>query len=695
MIGGTVFLLSLFIWQKGWLETWEYRTWDLRARALADPASARGDIVLVLVDQTSLDWTSDNGIPWPWPREFYGALLDFFARGGARSVTFDILFDGDSALGVYDDRAFTEAMKRNGTAVLACFIGNTAGRHTVWPDNIPPPNWFADTETAGPWPAFPDARRAVFPPPEMAAAPLLGNIQAAPDRDNIFRRVPLFKVFDGQLVPSLGLAAALADHPDAALAFRPGTVHIGDYTIPVDAKGQAILRFHGPFRTFPSFTAASLLQSELRLREGLENPVVDPEEFRDKAVFIGYSAPGLFDYRPTPMEGTYPGVGIHATVLDNLLSDRFMRKVPDRVSVALLAVLCLAGAIGLTFAGTTWLGGLGLALTLGIPSTLAALAYLGGWWLPLVVLQTGAVLTVGSALMTSYIVQGRQQRFIRNAFQQYLSPAVIEELVRSPERLQLGGEYRQLSIFFSDLSGFTSLSEKLNPAQLTALLNEYLTAMTDLILVRKGTIDKYEGDAIIAFWNAPVDVPDHPVRAVEAALQCQQKLTDLRGELKARYGFELHMRIGINTGPAIVGNLGSTMRFDYSMLGDAVNLAARLEGVNKVFGTGIIISGSTREAIGEAFPVREIARVGVVGRREAVTLFEPFTSAGFARRKTSLRRYAEGLTYFYEGDWTKALTLFEPLEANDPCAAALAGKCREWRETPPENWAGIWRLQEK
>ncbi len=225
--------------------------------------------------------------------------------------------------------------------------------------------------------------------------------------------------------------------------------------------------------------------------------------------------------------------------------------------------------------------------------------------------------------MVNYSTEGRQKRYIKNAFKQYLSPAVIEQLISHPERLKLGGERRELSIFFSDLQGFTSISEGLSPEELTALLNEYLSAMTDIIQEEGGTVDKFEGDAIIAFWNAPLDLDDHALRAVRSALRCQESLARMRPAFRERVGKDLYMRIGINTGPAVVGNMGSHSRFDYTVLGDAVNLAARLEGINKQFKTYTMISQATLEQMADAFPVRELSRVAVVGRKEPVTVYEP------------------------------------------------------------------------
>ncbi len=240
------------------------------------------------------------------------------------------------------------------------------------------------------------------------------------------------------------------------------------------------------------------------------------------------------------------------------------------------------------------------ALGVGLPVAGALVAYEGGFWLPLMVQEAAVILAVAMGLLVNYATEGRQKKFIKNAFKQYLSPAVIEQLIQHPERLQLGGERKVLSIFFSDLQGFTSISEGLAPEDLTVLLNEYLSAMTDIIQAEGGTVDKYEGDAIIAFWNAPLDIPDHAQRVVRAALECQRTLAEMRPAIRSRIGKDLLMRIGINTGPAVVGNLGSHTRFDYTMLGDAVNLAARLEGANKEFGTYTMISQATRDLIGSS-----------------------------------------------------------------------------------------------
>ncbi len=266
-------------------------------------------------------------------------------------------------------------------------------------------------------------------------------------------------------------------------------------------------------------------------------------------------------------------------------------------------------------------------------------------------------------------------------------------MVKNPELLRLGGEKREISIFFSDLQGFTTISEKLDPEALTALLNDYLTAMTDIILDAGGTIDKYEGDAIIAFWNAPLAQPDHALRAVRAALACQERLAELRPAFRARVGHDLHMRIGINTGTAVVGNLGSARRFDYTMLGDAVNLAARLEGVNKEFATYTLISAATRAALDDSIALREISRVAVVGRREAVQIFEPLPTGGFDIEVLDI--FAQGLECYYAGEFSAAAVHFKKIADKDPTAALYAERCRDLAAIPPPDWTGVWQLQGK
>jgi adenylate cyclase len=342
-----------------------------------------------------------------------------------------------------------------------------------------------------------------------------------------------------------------------------------------------------------------------------------------------------------------------------------------------------------------WQNILTFGCLLPLPILLGSFAYTQGFWLPVAFLLTSTFPALIGALALNYATEGKQKRFIKGAFKQYLSPLVIEELVQHPERLKLGGELRELSIFFSDIRGFTSISEHLNPQELTALLNNYLTAMTDIIYSHGGTVDKYEGDAIIAFWNAPLTQKDHAQLAVHTALECQAKLTELNPGYKEQIGSELYQRIGLNSGPVVVGNMGSRQRFNYTFLGDAGNLAARLEGINKQFGTSLLISSHTRDQLDDRIAVREIARVQVVGRKEPVRVFEPLLPAFAAEYQQMLDTFARGLAKYYEGALAEALDAFASIESQDAPAAAYVRRCKTLLAAPPAEWSGVWVMTEK
>lgn len=692
---------ALLLWTSGALDRWEYRTWDWRASVMARPAPSTGKVRLVLLDQNSLDWGQrENGLSWPWPREVYGAIIEYLRRAGAKSVAFDVLFTEPSKYGVGDDRALGSAVGGYKGFVGALFLADRTGSETVWPPGLPPfPLTIDGFDPPGPLSPGGDrvtAQRASFPVPEIGSqAAILADVQHDPDPDGVYRRVRLFRIFDGRAVPSLALASLLAASPGAGVALRPGGMTIAGKAVPLDRKGYAILRFRGPSGTYPAFSAAAVIQSELRLKAGEEPVIRDPDAFRDRHVIFGFSAPGLFDLRPAPIGGLFSGAEIQATALDNLLEGDFLAEVTTPVTAALTVLLALLAAIPVLFSRSAGKSILFFAAFLPLPAGLSLAAYAQGYWVPLVVVEVAVSLSLLGALTVNYATEGKQKRFIKNAFRQYLSPKVIEQLIAHPERLKLGGERRILSVFFSDLQGFTSIAEGLDPEELTALLNDYLSAMTDIIHDEGGTLDKYVGDAIIAFWNAPLEQPDHAARAARSAIRCQARLSELRPAFRERIGKDLAMRIGLNTGTAIVGNMGSHSRFDYTVLGDAVNLASRLEGVNKQFGTWVLASEALRNAAGDALAAREISRVAVVGRREAIRVFELFPKEESAARADTHRAFAAGLDDFTAGRFSEAIGKFQPIAKIDPPAAAYLRKCRALSENPPERWEGVWTATEK
>jgi len=690
--------------RAGLTSLWNNPMSDWRARLMAKPSPATDQVKLILVDQYSLDWVSQNLEikAWPWPREFYVPILDYLKENGAKTVVFDVLYTEPSAFGVDDDERMGDAARRFGNFVGAVFLGKTTSQATEWPA-------FAKSnpiriEGLESWlNAKPEAAAeivstsAAFPVPELASNSMwLANVREVPDEDGVFRRAAPFRLFDGHVLPSLGFAgwAAGLDPRPVEAAIKQDELRVGAKRIPLDAQGRMILRFRGKSGTHQAFNAAEVLQSGLRLQEGGPPTSLDGSVFKDAYVVFGLSAPGLKDLRPSPMGGDYPGSEIYATMLDNLLAGDFLQDVPFSVVWSFVLVLaCIAGVCAAS-SRNGWQSALAALVLIPLPTLVGLVAWKQGYVLPLAGSSLGIVIALLGGAVVNFVLEGHQKMFIKGAFKHYLSTDVIDQIMRDPSSLKLGGERRELTIFFSDLEGFSSISEGLEPEELTHLLNDYLTDMTDIILEEGGTLDKYEGDAIIAFWNAPLEQPDHAVRAVRTAVRCQQKLAERREEFKERTGAVMKMRIGLNTGPVVVGNMGSHERFDYTVLGDAANLASRLEGANKALGTYLMIAESTWTQTRGAFPGRELGCLRVVGRKTPVRVYEATGLEGeSATDKGSL--FEAALEQTRVSRWVEAAAAFETWP-EDPAAVTYAAKCRTLVAAGTQaEWDGIWNLTEK
>lgn len=699
-LAGSVFAIILYL--PGWLNSWESKTWDWRVSLLARPGIATDDIRLIVLDQNSLHWGEEvNGLTWPWPRTVFSYVIDYCRRAGVKALAIDAIFTEPSTYGPDDDKALGDAIRSLKNVGGTIFLSRKSGGVSEWPEAYAPPTpkishleqWLDDEQTHPEDIVYP---RAFMPITELAdSVSVICNVNQQPDKDGVYRRIKLFSIFDGVVIPGLGLGAYLAAHPGATISIEPKRLTVDRRTIPIDAKGEAILKFRGPTGTHRAYSVAAVLQSEIRLRDGLPPTIREPDAFKDKYVFFGFSAAGLYDQRPVAVGGVYTGVEIHATLLDNYLSGDFIRTLPVGVILLIVIGLSLMCAGFSTIFNSPAKIFITSILFLSIPIFSAMVMYQKNYWFPLTVCEIALASTATLAGVVSYATEGRQKRFIKNAFKQYLNPTVIEQLIEHPDQLQLGGQRRMLSIFFSDIQGFTSISEQLEPEALTTFLNEYLTVMTDIIHDEEGTVDKYEGDAIIAFWNAPIDVDNHAERCVRAALRCQTELARLRPEFYDRVGKDVLMRIGINSGEAVVGNLGSRTRFDYTMIGDAVNLAARLEGTNKQFGTYTMVSEFTRNLFGEIFAVRELGRVAVVGRKEPVTVYEPLLWESYEQWKDIFSIFSEGLALFYKGEFSRAVDVFSRISDTDPAAESYLHKCHIMQETNMEDWKGVWVMTQK
>ena len=653
-----VFFIVLFFIYLGVFKQAEYFFYDDRMNRTASYFSPSDEIVLVLVDQKSLNYAaSERGWTWPWPREAYAEIVDFFSGGGAKSVAFDMLFTEPSSYGDVDDKKFADASKESGIVIQTVFF---------------------------------DRGQRIFPIDEIASsAKLIGNVNSLPDSDGTIRRARLFYQWKNYKIPTLGIASYFVGGDE-------------DDALPEELN----LRFTKSIDDYLPYSAGDILKAQADIRAGREREL-NPEDFEDMYVFFGLYAPGLFDICQTPVSASYPGVGIHITLLDNILSGNRIVKTGFLINALIILICIILAGLPEIFSekiksrtASISINAVRFLVFVALYLFIAYYLFRLGIAIPAASVLAGMVLSFVASLAVSYMVEGKQRRYLKNAFKQYLSPAVIEQLIADPSQLKLGGERKEISIFFSDLQGFTSISESLTPEALTELLNDYLSDMSKIILDSGGTIDKYEGDAIIAFWNAPARVEHHARSALEAAWACQKKLEERRADFEKRaQGRPFKMRIGLNTGFAIVGNMGSVSRFDYTMLGDSVNLAARLEGLNKQFGSYTMCAEAAKkqaEESGTVLKFRELARAAVVGKSEPVVVYEVMDEKTYNEKKALLDSFDRGLKEFYAGNFKEALNIFAQTEEADPPSKHYAEKCKTLISQKPEGeWLGIWKADTK
>ena len=665
-----VFAAVFIVFASGILSSAEKKTYDSRMRFSSKRTEISDRISLVLLDQESLDWAKkERGWSWPWPREAYAEMVRYFNRAGASSLAFDMIYSEPSIYGSRDDEAFAKASEDFGKVIQTVYYENEESSDGTYP--------------------IPVLRNS---------AAEIGSVSSSLDKSDRVARRNLLHTNAGNKELSLALASlktAGVEIDSAQIA-----------QIPSAKEGGMYIKYVDDLARFVPYSAKSILISEAVLEDGNEKETEDfipPEQFKDNFVFFALYAPGLFDVCATPVSSTYPGVGVHACQLNSILNGDYLQDVPDFVPVILILISVLAGFMlaksvhqekNSSLALKTFLA---VLICFGYAAANYA-AFNSGYILPFIIPIFGFVLAYLTAVFEDYLTEGHQKRFIKSAFKHYLSADVIEQLIANPESLHLGGEEKEITAYFSDVQGFTSISENLTPTELTELLNVYLSAMTDIIQDYGGYVDKYEGDAIVAFFGAPVDQKDNAKRAVDAALACQKKLEEMQEELVKVSKKPFIQRIGLNTGKAIVGNMGSKTRFNYTMMGDTVNLASRLEGINKQFGTYTMCSEATMKSAlenGSEYAFRPLANIAVVGKKTGVKVFNPMTKEEFERMSEIRKTYDDAYEKFTTGDFEKAKEIFESNAENDQPSAKFVEKCQKMISNPPENWDGILRATEK
>jgi adenylate cyclase len=644
---GSAGLVLLLGW-SGVLDVQELKTYDWRIRRAADPSSVHKDIVLIHINDTSIrDFANVIG-RWPWPRIALASVIDFLKRAPAKVIAIDLgiwepdnrlLFKyGDDTLsGPDSDTALVHSIQGAGSVVMladAVYHGLVGGDQTNATDF-----WTSPPYKLGP--AIEERPLLIAPvrPVTEASAAIAHNLLIL-DNDGPARRfTPFIRVGD-RYVPSLGVAAALH-----ALGTAPEDVvldgkqiRIGSRSVPLvptrvpDLEGTGehdmlamLINYRTPEivsgeRPYSSYEARHVMVAELEMRAGIA-PRLDPALFKDKVVFIGVNASGIGDVFNTPFGEALPGMQLHASIADSILSNRFIRPAPASIRVwsALgLAVLVALMATTLPYVAAA----LGALLVVGGWTWFSLRAFDDGLWLNMVqpLLSCAVALFAGTAYQ--YFVEGAEKRVVKKLFGRYVSKDVYQQLIGNPELAELGGKRRDMTVLFSDIRGFTTVTEKGDPEELVAQLNEYFSRMVAIVFRNQGTVDKFVGDMVMALFGAPLDDQAHAEHAVATAVEMVRELGELNRKWAAEGRVQLDIGVGVNSGGMIAGNIGSSSIMSYTVIGDNVNLGSRLESLNKDKGSRIIISDATRSLLTGQYEIRPLGDVVVKGKTRPVAIFE-------------------------------------------------------------------------
>ena len=706
-VGGVVYIPIL--------SSLENQAYDSRLR-ITLPEQVNKQVVIVDVDEKSLDEIGQ----WPWNRNVLAKINDvLFDHYQIKVIGYDIVFaeedidegaklldkmakgalsDNDEFIEEYHrvmsslqhDQRFAESLKDRNT-VLG-FVMDTDSTKGILPRAITTLDnktldQLAINKTVGY-----TANLSVLQDNAFSGGffnnPLL-------DEDGVFRRVPLLQAYKNELHESLALALTrvATESPDIEMVVAPNSdgedlflewIRIGELAIPVDHQSGVLVPYIGKQRSFEYIPATDVL-----------NKRVAKEKLKGKIVLFGTSAPGLLDLRTTPLEPAYPGVEVHANIIQGILDGRILHQ--PGYTRGFEFVLIFALGLILTFS-LPLLSALYSTLIIAFSITALITTNFYAWTTAQFVLPIAApvllvVLLFALQMTYGFFVESRGKRQLAHLFGQYVPPELVEEMSKKMEEINLDGEMREMTVLFSDVRGFTSISESLEPKELTSYINAFLTPITKVIHDNRGTIDKYMGDAVMAFWGAPLADDQHALHALNAAINIVERMHILREEFAEKQWPEIYVGIGINTGIMNVGNKGSEFRVDYTILGDAVNLGSRLEGLTKIYGVDIITSESTRHAVPE-FEYRELDRVRVKGKDRPVTIYEPL---GLLENidnieKKLLRQFHIGIKQYRAQNWDAAereIFSLSQLEPERKIYHIYLDRIMHFRQDPPEhNWDG-------
>ncbi len=655
IVGGGVGVLIAIGFLSGILNSWSSRATD----RLFLPHTADPRIVVVAIDDGSINQIGR----WPWSRTVHAELIKKIHDAGAKVIGYDVNFPEVSS--DQDDHALADAMKSAGNVVLPIElqIGLKQGVNVY------------------------DSKQILAPISLLGSAAVsTGFVNELPDPDGVVRRVPLSvissfaadNVVMNSFVYEIAHQAGFDDQLSAAL-------------VNGSKRNSLIINYPGaPRQAFVTLSAIDILRDRANL-----------DRLRDAIVFVGATANDLHDNALVPTSNGVPmsGVEIHASTLDTLLSRRWLREVPELPFAVVLIILSLMVAFITSHIRARW-SVLLIGLSWFAMVVSGFILFDRGWIMDLIWPTFVLVFVSAAVTLERRVMADRERRELKAAFSRYVSPSVVESVMKNPDKLKLGGDRKRMTVLFSDIRGFTTISEGLSPEKLVEILNRYLDRMTSIVFEYDGVLDKYIGDAVMAFWNAPLDQPDHALRAVKTALTMSEALAKMNAE-NAFDGHELHIGLGVNTGDMVVGNVGGETRFDYTVIGDNVNLGSRLESLTKEYGVQIIITEATLGELKKQVLTRRIDKVAVKGKKEPVVIYEVMELMEMAspKRKKFAKEFEAALDLYFTRQFSAAAdACAESLQTtpNDGPTKTLYERAQHFMKTPPEEgWVGTWVYTKK
>ncbi|MBI4824421.1 MAG: adenylate/guanylate cyclase domain-containing protein [Nitrospirae bacterium] len=683
--------IALFLYSQkiDFLSSIDLRLKDARFK-LRPPVKPDGNVVIAAIDSKSINELGR----WPWNRRVIAELIDKLRAYGAKTIALDIVFSEPSNLA--SDRVLSDSMMKAGNVIAGYFFRHeeTKASDVLLPSRVKVIKIAEGVEEV-PFASYPYAETNI--PLISESVFSSGFFNVIPDSDGVIRLSELLMLYEGEIYPSLALAS-LKHYLGGEIildiaSYGLDRLLVGNRLIPTDESGRLALNYYGRQGIFNTVSSVDIIEGRLM-----------PNALKDALVFVGTTEIGIADLRVTPVDATLPGVEIHATVASSVLQREFL--IRDGRVIGLEMFFIIFSPIMLT-----------VLLSLFRRTITALLIFLGaiGLYSALnfvlfkeYLLNTSVIFPILSITL-SYLgseayrnlVEEQKTRFLKKAFTNYVSPELVSQIMKNPDILKLGGEKRKITVLFSDIRGFTTISEKLSPENLVLLLNHYLGPMTQLVLKHKGMLDKYIGDAIMAVYNAPLDIAEHSVVACKTGIEMIEKLKEVNDEFRQKGFMEIDIGIGINTGDAIVGNMGTDVRFDYTAIGDTVNLSSRLEGLNKMYGTHILVTEFTVEHMNTLDEskitglselkagLRELDLIKVKGKDKPVTIYELLRNPD----KALIERFGEALGLYRHQDFEKAKSLFDSLYSKygDKPSSVFSARCVEFIKTPPSSdWDGVY-----